>query len=462
MIKIMENIPIEKNKDYTIQIHGMGFEGEGVGRVGNFTVFVEGTLPDEVVEIKIIKVKRNFAFGKLLKIIRPSKDRTVPQCSIYKRCGGCQLQHLSYRGQLDFKRQRVVDAISRIGGLKDVKINKTIGMDSPFRYRNKVQLPVSKHDEKVQIGFYSQRTHEIINMQECLIQDEIGDKVITILRYWMEKYNIEPYDELSGTGLIRHIMIRKGLKTSQVMVVIVANERKIPYSNELIDLLVQKVNGIRSIILNINTKNTNVILGSECITLWGETKISDYIGKFIFDISPLSFFQVNPYQTEVLYNKALEYADLTGNETVIDAYCGTGTISLFLAQRAKKVYGVEIIEDAVENAMSNALKNNIDNVEFIVGESEKVIPDLISKGIHAGIVVVDPPRKGCGIELLEAFNLMKPEKIVYVSCDPGTLARDLNILDGFGFRTVEIQPVDMFPQTFHTESVAKIERAKGR
>jgi 23S rRNA (uracil1939-C5)-methyltransferase len=331
-------------------------------------------------------------------------------------------------------------------------------MENPYRYRNKVQLPVGRIGGKIQIGFYAPRTHDIIDMEECIIQDEIGDRVIKIVRDWMEKYDIEPYDELSGRGIIRHIMIRKGFKTSEVMVVIVSTLHKVPHQDEIVEAFIKNIEGIRSVILNINKKDTNVILGDECITLWGENKISDYIGKFIFDISPLSFFQVNPYQTEVLYNKALEYAGLTGDETVFDAYCGTGTISLFLAQRAKMVYGVEIIDAAVKNAIDNADNNNVDNVEFITGESEKVIPELIEKGIHADIAVVDPPRKGCGIELLEALALMKPKRIVYVSCDPGTLARDLGILDSLGYRTLEIQPVDMFPQTAHVECEVKIER----
>lgn len=453
----MTVVPVEKNKDYTIQIDGMGFEGEGVGRIGNFTVFTEGVLPGEEVEIKIVKVKKNFAFGKLLNIIKPSPDRVTPECSIYKRCGGCQLQHLSYSGQIEFKKRRVADAVSRIAGLKDVTIHDTIGMEKPERYRNKVQLPVGKVNGKAQIGFYAPRTHQIIDMDKCLIQDEVGDKVIQIVRGWIEKYNIETYDELSNSGLIRHVMVRKGFKTSQVMVVVVSTSRKVQHIDELVNELTEKVEGIKSIVLNINQKDTNVILGSECITLWGSPAISDYIGKFLFDISPLSFFQVNPYQTEILYNKALEYAALTGIETVFDAYCGTGTISLFLAQKAKKVYGVEIVEDAVINAKDNAVRNNIKNVEFITGESEKVIPQLISQGIHADTAVVDPPRKGCGIELLNALALMQPDRIVYVSCDPGTLARDLGILDGLGYHAVEIQPVDMFPGTFHVECVALIE-----
>lgn len=453
-----KNIPVEKNKDYEVKIVGLGYEGEGVGKVEDFTVFVSGALPGETVIAKVIKVSKNFAVGKLQSITKPSSERTEPVCGIYKRCGGCQLMHTSYESQLSFKTKRVEEAIKRIGKLDGFIIHPTIGMDNPYRYRNKVQLPVGKVKDRVQIGFYAPRSHTIIDMDSCYIQDDIADQVVKLTRDWIEKYNIPVYDENTGLGAVRHIMVRKGFKTGEIMIVIITNSKKLPNSKEFIDIMVNNINGIKSIIQNINSIKTNVILGSQSITLWGSDTITDYIGKFKFSISPLSFFQVNPIQTEVLYGKALEFAALTGNEVVFDAYCGTGTISLFLAQRAKQVYGVEIVPQAVENAIENAKENDISNVEFILGESEKEIPELIKKGIRPDVIVVDPPRKGCERELLDAIASVKPDRVVYVSCDPGTLARDLGILDELGYRTVEVQPVDMFPMTGHVETVVMMER----
>jgi 23S rRNA (uracil1939-C5)-methyltransferase len=455
---MIENLSIEKNKDYIIDITGMGYEGEGVGKLNNFTIFVQGALLGESVKIKIVKVAKNYAHGKLLEVIKASEYRVEPVCGIYKRCGGCQMQHMSYEGQLEFKTQRVRDVIERIGKLEDVVVHPTIGMEKPYRYRNKVQLPVGLINGQVRIGFYAPRSHEIIDMDTCHIQDEIADKVVMLVKEWIIKYKLQPYNELDDSGNIRHVMIRKGFKTGEVMVVIVTKEEKLLNSKELIDVLVNNVQGLRSVIQNINPKKTNVILGEKNRTLWGDKVITDYIGKFRFNISPLSFFQVNPVQTEVLYSKALEYAGLTGSEVVFDAYCGTGTISLFLSQKAKKVYGVEIVPQAIEDAKKNAIQNEVDNVEFLVGESERVIPELINKGIKADVVVVDPPRKGCERSLLEEISKMQPERIVYVSCDPATLARDLGILKELGYKTLEVQPVDNFPQTSHIENVAKIKK----
>ena len=457
-INIRKIIPVEKNKDYEIDITGMGYEGEGVGKIEDFAIFVQGALIGETAQIRIVKTSKNFAFGKLLEIIKPSPDRVEPPCEIYKRCGGCQLQHLSNEGQLKYKTQRVIDAITRIGKLDHVNINETIGMENPYRYRNKVQLPIGIENYEVKIGFYAQRTHEIIGMDSCIIQDEIADKVVKLTKEWTQKHNISTYNEINNSGVLRHIMIRRGFKTGEVMVVIVTKARELPYSKEFVDAILKNIDGVKSIIQNVNDKKTNVILGEKCKTLWGEDTISDYIGEFTFKISPLSFFQVNPIQTEILYNKTLEYAGLHGTETVFDAYCGTGTISLFLSKKCKKVYGVEIVPQAIENAIENARSNNINNAEFIVGESEKVIPELISKGIKAEVVVVDPPRKGCDKVLLEAIAEMAPDKIVYVSCDVGTLSRDLAILQNLGYKAVEIQPVDMFPQTAHVECVVLIEK----
>jgi len=451
-------IPVEKNMDYTMTINNMGYEGEGVGKIDNFTVFVAGAIVGEKVIIKIVKISKNFAFGKLLEILEQASSRVEPVCSIYKSCGGCNLQHIDYTGQLEFKTNRVIQVINRIGKLEDVIIHPTLGMKHPYNYRNKVQLPVSNKNGSVNIGFYAARSHDIINMETCYIQDSAADIVVKLTRLWIKEYNIETYNEENHSGSLRHIMIRKGFITGEVMVVLVTNGKDLPHKEEFIAILTKKIQGLVSIVLNINSEKTNVILGAHCVTLWGKDSITDYIGEFKFEVSPLSFFQVNSIQTEVLYSKALEYANLNGGEVVLDAYCGTGTISLFLSKTAKKVYGVEIVPEAIENANKNAKENNISNTEFILGEAESVIPTLISKGVRADVVVVDPPRKGCDKTLLEAISSMKPKTIVYVSCDPGTLARDLGILDELGYKTLEIQPVDMFPMTAHVESVARIER----
>lgn len=454
----LKNVPVEKNKDYIVNITGMGFQGEGVGKIDDYTLFIEGAIEGEEAKVKVVKAQKNYGFGKLLEVTKPSKFRVEPICPVFKRCGGCQIQHISYEGQLDFKKKRVMDCIERIGKLEGVLIHDTLGMQNPYRYRNKVQLPIGEKNKEVAIGFYAQRSHDIIDIDTCYIQDEVADKVVHITKEWINKYKISIYNEETKKGLLRHIMIRKGFKTGDIMVVLVSKDKNVPNLNYFIEKIKDEIDNVKSIVLNINPKDTNVILGEECIVLYGEDHIKDYIGNFRFNISPLSFFQVNPVQTEVLYNKALEYANLTGEEVVFDAYCGTGTISLFLAQKAKKVYGVEIVPQAIENAKENAKQNNVKNVEFIVGESETVIPKLIEEGIKADVIVVDPPRKGCEKSLLEAIAKSSPKRIVYVSCDPATLARDLAILNELGYKTKEVQPVDMFPQTAHVECVALIEK----
>lgn len=446
---------VEKNKEYIFDIISQGYEGEGIAKIDNkYPIFIEGALKGEKVKVRIVKVNKNFAYGKLMEVLEASEERVNPPCAIYKRCGGCKLQHASYNAQLDFKWDRVKDCVSKIGKLDPSIVKYPLGMEEPWRYRNKVQLPIGLINGEVKIGFFAPRSHDIIDMESCLIQDEIGDKVVKLTREWIEKFNIRPYNvdgEYDEKGIVRHIMIRRGFTTNEVMVVLVTNGEKLPYKEEFVDLMVKNIPGIKSIIQNINSKKTNVILGLESKTLWGEDTVSDYIGDFRFNISPLSFFQVNPIQTEVLYGKALEYANLTGNEEVFDAYCGTGTITLFLSQKAKKVYGVEIIPQAIDNAWINAKENKVENVEFFVGESEVVIPDLINKGVKADVVVVDPPRKGCDKKLLDAITHIDAKKIVYVSCDPSTLGRDLKVLEENGYKTLEVQPVDMFPNTAHIE-----------
>lgn len=447
---------VEKNNEYILDIISIGYEGEGIAKIEGYPIFIEGAILGEKVKALIVKVKKSYAYGKLLEVIEPSNDRVEPKCKVYKRCGGCTVQHMNYKKQLDYKFERVKDCISKIGGLESSLVKYPIGMENPERYRNKVQLPVGIVKGELSIGFYAPRSHNIINLDTCLIQDKIADKVAELTREWMIKYNVSAASidgVFNKNGLIRHIMIRKGFTTNEVMVVLVSTKENVKYIDEFISLIKDNIEGIKSIILNVNKENTNVILGEKCITLWGEDTITDYIDNFKFNISPLSFFQVNPVQTEKLYSKALEYAELTGEETVFDAYCGTGTITLFLSQKAKKVYGVEIIEPAIINARENARINNVDNAEFFVGKSEEIIPDLIEKGIVPEVIVVDPPRKGCDIKLLESIEKAKPRRIVYVSCDPSTLARDLKILEEKGYKTETVQPVDMFPHTSHIENV---------
>jgi 23S rRNA (uracil1939-C5)-methyltransferase len=429
----------------------------GVGRVEGFTVFVEGALPEETVTAKIVKLQKTFAYGKLISIARKSQSRVTPPCGIVNKCGGCQLQHLDYKAQLNSKTQMVKDVMERIGGFKDLLIHDAIGMEEPWRYRNKAQFPVGFSNDVV-IGFYANRSHDIIDTDKCVIQDEINDEIIKIFKEYIKKFNIPVYDEATHKGLIRHIVTRKGFKTGEVMVCIVINGDSIPKTDYLIEKLTSKVPEIKSIVLNINKRQSNVILGTTNTTIYGEGAIYDYIGKFKFRISPNSFFQVNPIQTDVLYSKALEYAALSGSETVFDAYCGIGTISLFLSEKAKKVYGVEIVSQAIQNAKENAVLNNVDNVEFVLGESEKVIPDMHRKGIKADVIVVDPPRKGCEQELLDVIVAMQCPRVVYVSCNLATLARDLKFLVEKGYVVKEVQPVDMFPHTVHVETVVRIDR----
>ncbi|MDF2532335.1 MAG: rRNA (uracil-5-)-methyltransferase RumA, partial [Clostridia bacterium] len=410
----------------------------GVGRVEGFTVFVEGALPEETVIAKIVKIQKTFAYGKLIEIDRQSQSRVTPSCGIVSKCGGCQLQHLDYKAQLHNKTQMVKDVMERIGGFKDLLIHDAIGMEDPWRYRNKAQFPVG-FTKDVVIGFYANRSHDIIDTDKCVIQDKLNDKVIKVFKEYIRRFSIPVYNEATHKGLVRHIVTRKGFKTGEVMVCIVVNGENLPETEYLVEKLISKVPEIKSIVLNINKRQSNVILGANNITIYGEGAIFDYIGKFKFRISPNSFFQVNPVQTDVLYSKALEYAALTGNETVFDAYCGIGTISLFLSEKAKKVYGVEVVSQAIQNAKENAVLNNVDNVEFILGESEKVIPEMHKKGIKADVIVVDPPRKGCEQELLDVIVEMQCPKVVYVSCNPATLARDMKFLVEKGYVVKEVQ-----------------------
>ncbi|MEX2460645.1 MAG: 23S rRNA (uracil(1939)-C(5))-methyltransferase RlmD, partial [Paenibacillaceae bacterium] len=450
--------PIKKNEYYDVYFEGLTHEGFGVAKVDGFAVFVAGGLPEERGKIKIVNVKKGYGYGRLIELTDPNKDRVEPPCSIYKECGGCQLQHISYEGQLQLKHKQVVEVLKRIGHLENVLVHPVIGAEHEWQYRNKAQVPVGERNGELIAGFYQKGSHEIINMHTCLIQQETNDKVVQVVKSILSNYKIQPYDEIKHLGIIRHIMVRYGIMTGEVMVVLVTRTNELPNKKAIIENIINQIPDVKSIVQNINPNRSNAVLGNATNVLWGEKYIYDYIGEVKFAISANSFFQVNPEQTKVLYSKALEYANLTGKETVIDAYCGIGTISLFLAQKSKKVYGVEIVPQAIEDAWRNAELNGIKNAEFAVGDAEVVIPEWYKSGIKADVIVVDPPRKGCEESLLNTIIEMKPSRVVYVSCNPATLARDLHILEKGGYKTFEVQPVDMFPHTTHVECVVRIYR----
>ncbi|WP_226035421.1 23S rRNA (uracil(1939)-C(5))-methyltransferase RlmD [Aquibacillus saliphilus] len=455
---VKQKPPVQKNETIELTFEDLTHEGDGVGKVNGYPLFVPYALPGEKAKVKVIKVKKNFAFGKLLEIENVSAERVEPPCDVYIQCGGCQLQHMSYGLQLDMKQSQVKNALRKIGHIEDIPVHPTIGMDDPWRYRNKVQIPVGYRDGELITGFYRKRSHEIIEgMDRCVITAEINDRMVEAVRRMADRLGITAYDEKAHKGILRHIMVRTGEQTGETMIVIVTRTEQLPHEEELVKELHETYPQIKSIVQNVNKEKTNVILGKKTKVLWGEEYIYDTIGDIKFAISAKSFYQVNPPQTKRLYDKALEYANLTGKETVIDAYCGIGTISLSLAQKAKKVYGVEIVPDAISDAKKNAKINHIENTEFYVGEAEKIMPWWTAQGLRPDVIVVDPPRKGCDEALLEAMLTMKPDRIVYVSCNPSTLARDLRILEEGGYETKQVQPVDMFPQTNHIECVALIE-----
>ncbi|PMC36786.1 23S rRNA (uracil(1939)-C(5))-methyltransferase RlmD [Bacillus sp. UMB0899] len=451
-------VPVAKNEYYDVTFEDLTHEGAGVAKVDGFPIFVENALPDERAKIKVIKVKKGFAFGRLIEIYEQSKNRINAPCPIYSQCGGCQIQHLSYEGQLDFKKKQVEQVLTRIGklDLTKVTVHPTLGMSDPWNYRNKAQVPVGEREGGLVAGFYQKRSHDIIDMERCLIQQAENDDVVQAVKKICETYGIRAYNEEKHKGWLRHIMVRYGLVTKEIMIVFVTKTSDFPHKDDIIKEMTNQLPQVKSIVQNINNKRTNVIFGDETKVLWGEEYIYDKIGDVKFAISARSFYQVNPEQTKVLYDKALEYAGLSGEESVIDAYCGIGTISLFLAQKAKRVFGVEIVPEAIEDAKRNAELNAITNAEFAVGEAEVVIPEWYKQGNKADVIVVDPPRKGCDEALLKTILDMKPKRVVYVSCNPGTLARDLQVLELGGYKTVEVQPVDMFPHTTHVECVAQL------
>ena len=450
-----------KNDLVTLEIEDCGIDGEGIGKADGFTVFVKDAVIGDTVTAKIIKAKKNYGYGRLMEVLKPSPYRVEPKCEFARQCGGCQLQALSYDQQLVFKTNKVKGHLERIGGFTDIPMEPIIGMDELFHYRNKAQFPVGRNKEgKIVTGFYAGRTHNIIENRDCALgvaeNKEVLDRVIA----HMEKYGIEPYNEATGKGLVRHVLIRYGYFTKEVMVCLILNGNKIPKEEQLVKSLCE-IPGMTSITINVNKKHSNVILGEEIRLLWGQEYITDRIGDISYQISPLSFYQVNPMQTQKLYAKALEYADLHGEETVWDLYCGIGTISLFLAQKAKFVRGVEIVPAAIENAKENAKLNGLENTEFFVGKAEEVLPREYKKnGVYADVIVVDPPRKGCDETLLETMVEMNPERIVYVSCDSATLARDLKYLCERGYELRKVCPVDQFGMTVHVETVVLLSHKK--
>ncbi len=451
------SVPVEKNKIYEVEIFGLGNGGEGVGRIDNFTIFVEGGLPGEKISVEVSEVKKNYAVGKLKKILRESFDRVQPVCKYFPKCGGCQLQHLNYSAQLRSKRQKIIDAVERIGKLQGVEIFDTLGMENFLHYRNKMQFPVGAEKNNLIVGCYARSSHKIVGVENCLIQREGNNKILRAVKKVSEKFNLEPYDEKIGKGFLRHVMGRVGFE-NELMIVLVTATKKFPQEKNFVAELLKEIPEVASIQQNIQPEKNNVILGRETKILFGKKNISDRLGDLNFNISARSFFQVNTTQAEILYRTALDFAELSGNEIVIDAYCGTGTISLFLAKAAKKVFGIEIEKSAIDDAKKNALENKISNAEFFVGDAVEIIPELYAKKIFADVVIVDPPRAGCDKKVLETFAAMNPKKIIYVSCNPATLARDLAELFELGYATKKIQPVDMFPLTSHIESVALLTR----
>ena len=458
----------KKNDLVTVRIEDIGINGEGIGKIDGFTVFVRDTVPGDLAEVRLMKLKKHYGYARLIHLLEEADTRVKQVCPAAGPCGGCQLQHLSYEAQLAWKEQQVRNDMVRIGGFENPPMQPIVGMDEPFHYRNKAQFPVGYDREgKLAAGFFAAHSHRMIPLVRaddgetvtseditCRIGKEVNTLILKTILNWMQKYRISAYQEETHEGIVRHVLIRCGNHTDEVLVCLVINAKKLPYSEVLADMLDDLKCGIVSLSFSANTKRTNVILGDNYHVIRGEKYMTDRIGRNLFQISPLSFYQVNPQQTERLYQKAVELAQLTGKETVFDLYCGIGTISLALAEKAEQVYGVEIVPQAIEDARHNAALNGIRNVSFYVGKAEEVVPQLYSaSGIRADVVVVDPPRKGCDAALLETMISMQPERIVYVSCNPSTLARDLKVLCGSGFQVESVQPVDQFPMTTHVETV---------
>ena len=465
---------MQKNELVKVKIEDIGVGGEGIGKVDGYTLFIKDTIIGDVVEAKVMKAKKNYGYARLMNVLTPSEDRVEKVvCPMARKCGGCQIQEMKYPAQLAFKESKVRGNLERIGEvpgeLLDQIMHPVVGMDEegmqPFRYRNKAQFPIgTDKDGRVTAGFYAGRTHSIIGNTDCVLGVEVNEEILNCILDFMEEFEIPAYDEVKHKGLVRHVLLRYGFKTDEIMVCLVINGKTIPHCHDLVGRL-RQIPGMTSITLSSNTAKTNVIMGDTIRLLWGQEFITDYIGEIKYQISPLSFYQVNPVQTEKLYGLALDYAGLTGNETVWDLYCGIGTISLFLAGKAGHVYGVEIVPQAIADAKDNAKRNGFSNTEFFVGKAEEVLPEFYAEHknektdmLHPDVIVVDPPRKGCDEKCLETMLLMKPERIVYVSCDSATLARDLKVLAEGGYEVKRVRAVDQFAHTTHVETVVLLSK----
>lgn len=451
---------IEVLKNYTVEIIDIGDNGEGIGKIEGFTIFIPHTLIGDQVEICLTKLKKNYGFGKLLRLCKPSPYRIKSQCNHEIECGGCQFQSLDYQKQLEWKQHKVENCLKHIGKLKHIKVETTLGMELPYHYRNHMQYPIRKVNGQIHIGFFASKSHRIIPVTNCCIQAKINEKIIHCVKAFLEEYSISIYEDETHKGLVRHLVIKSGYYTDEIMVCLVINGTQLPYTEQLIDCL-KSIKEVKSIILNYHQEKTSVILGNTYQVLYGKDTITEEINGLQFKVSPLAFMQVNTLQTEILYQKIVEFAQLIGKETVIDAYCGIGTITLNLAKYAQKVYGIEIIEEAIQDAKENAKLNHIENTIFYADKAEVLIPKFYQNNIIADVIVVDPPRKGCDIKLLETLREMQPQKVIYVSCNPATLARDLAyLMQDNNYKIECVQPVDMFPHSTHVECVVLMSRVQ--
>ena len=453
---------IKKNDKFVITIEDMSEDGAGIGKLDGYIWFVKDALIGDVIEASAMKMKKNYGFARLVRVLEPAPGRVEAKCPVARACGGCQMQELDYAEQLKFKEKKVFNHLKRIGGMEEIPMEPIIGMEHPWRYRNKAQFPIGTGKDGQPIaGFYAGRTHSLIPVPEldCLLGCEENKELLRVILDFMKEFKISAYDENLHKGLVRHALLRKGFSSNELMVCLVINGNKLPHAEQFVERLLELPMNVASISLSVNKEKTNVIMGTEIINLYGPGYITDKIGNIEYRISPLSFYQVNPVQTERLYGTALEFADLSGGETVWDLYCGIGTISSFLAQKAGKVYGVEIIPEAIDDARANAERNGIKNVEFFVGKAEEVLPEQYEKNqVYADVIVVDPPRKGCDSVCLDTILKMAPKKVVYVSCDSSTLARDVKYLCENGYEVKRVRPVDMFPMSGHVETVCRLDR----
>ena len=448
--------PVEVGEEIEFKIENLAYGGDGVGRIEGFPVFVPHSAPGDEVMVKIARVTKKYAVGSIKKVINSSPDRVEPPCPIYHRCGGCQLQHLDYPKQLHYKKMFVQDALGRIGKLSNVPVLDPLGMENPYAYRNKIQHPLSKSGSQVVTGFYRPRSHDIVRVDECLLYDEKGNRIIKLAREVLSRYNLSIYNERSGRGLLRHLVMRKGLESGECSVTLVTNGKKLPHAGEIAKELMCGECSIVGVMQNVNSKKTNRILGEKTRVLAGRKEIREEIGGIVLDVSPETFLQVNTQGAEILYRTVADYVYAEDGETVLDLYCGVGAIALTLAKKCKTVCGVDSSEESITAALKNAAANKIDNVHFIPGRAEEVLPALVEEGKRFDVVVVDPPRRGCDPAVIDLISELHPRKLIYVSCDPSTLARDLAMLNEKGYKTVKVQPVDMFPQTYHIECVAEI------